>query len=73
MPQAAVSAAIGANDDPPRLGRMKMLDALTGSVATLAVSTIYCIWRAYTTAQVHKEQTLRQRVTYMLWTMAEQC
>src|SRR5204862_6873627 len=34
--QAAVSAAIGANDEPPRFGRMKMLDASSGSFATLA-------------------------------------
>jgi hypothetical protein len=49
------------------------MQPFSSSVATLAVSTIYCIWRAYTTAQGRKEQTLRERVTYMLWSMAEQC
>ena len=39
-----------------------------GSVATLAVATIYCLWRF---DYFRRARTLRERVAYMLWVMAE--
>jgi hypothetical protein len=41
-------------------------------LCTLAVVGIYCIWRVYVQAQVRRQRTLRERVTYMLWVMANQ-
>jgi hypothetical protein len=37
---------------------------------TLAVAIIYCIWRRIYDAQLQRERTLRERVSYMLWIMA---
>jgi hypothetical protein len=42
------------------------------SVQTLAVATIYCIWRAYREASERRQTDLRDRVTYMLWVMANE-
>jgi hypothetical protein len=38
----------------------------------LAISTVYCIWLAYRRAQLRRERVLRDRVTFMLWAMANQ-
>ena len=46
------------------------MQMLSGSVAALAVSAIYCIWRTYFQVQLRRQQTLRQRVAYMLWIVA---
>lgn len=46
------------------------MHVLTHSVGTLAVATIYCIWRMYAETRVHYEHILRERVTYMLWVAA---
>jgi hypothetical protein len=43
------------------------------SVAALAVASIFYVWRAYHDQHCRQEQTLRQRVTYMLWVMANRC
>ncbi len=45
---------------------------LTGSIAALAVASIYYVWKSYFQLQFRREQTLRERVTYMLWVMADQ-
>jgi hypothetical protein len=37
------------------------------SCATLAVSAIYCIWKVY-----FRQRVIRDRVTYMLWVIANQ-
>jgi hypothetical protein len=42
------------------------------SLATLMVASIYYVWRAYNEFQQRRTQTLRQRVSYMLWVMADQ-
>jgi hypothetical protein len=42
------------------------------SVATVAVSMIYCLWDAYRRVSLQPPQQLRQRVAYMLWVMAGQ-
>jgi hypothetical protein len=38
----------------------------------LAISTIYCIWLAYRRARLRRERVLRDRVTFMLWTVGNQ-
>jgi hypothetical protein len=48
------------------------MQPLFNSFTALAVSVIYLAWRAYAQAQMQRVQTLRERVTYMLWTMANQ-
>jgi hypothetical protein len=40
------------------------------SYPTLAVSAIYCIWHAYLRFRTMQERTLRERVAFMLWVMA---
>jgi hypothetical protein len=42
------------------------------SCLTLAVSAIYCIWKAYFGAQQKLQQIIRERVTYMLWVIANE-
>lgn len=48
---------------------------LCSSIGTAAVATIYVIYGAYRDVihqQLRRERTLRERVTYMLWMMAQQ-
>jgi hypothetical protein len=40
------------------------------SVAALAVAQIFYLWRSYRDMVRQKQRLLRERVTYMLWTMA---
>jgi len=40
------------------------------NVAALAVASIFYTWRAYRLAQLHRHRTLRERVAFMLWVMA---
>jgi hypothetical protein len=42
------------------------------SVPTLAVSAIYCIWKAYFRAQQRLQRIIRERVAYMLWVSTSQ-
>ena len=42
------------------------------TVPTLAISMIYCIWRAYTRDQDRKRSRLCERVALMLWVAAAQ-
>jgi hypothetical protein len=42
------------------------------SCPTLAVAAIYCIWKPYFRAQQKLQQIIRERVTYMLWVIANQ-
>ena len=48
------------------------MNPLVPSMATLAVSTIYCLWQAYCQVQVRRQRQLRERVAYMLWVAANQ-
>jgi hypothetical protein len=48
------------------------MPALYGSVATLAVASIYYVWKVYVQVQGQRDQVLRERVAYMLWVMANQ-
>ncbi|MCS6852112.1 MAG: hypothetical protein NZ700_13200 [Gemmataceae bacterium] len=46
---------------------------LAQAMPTLAVAVIYCIWhRASVYLRARRERVLRERVTYMLWVMANQ-
>jgi hypothetical protein len=45
---------------------------MAGSVAALAVASIYYVWKAYFQFQLLRERTLRDRVAYMLWVVATQ-
>jgi len=44
------------------------MQALPGCIAAMAVAAIYYGWRAW---WLQRMRTLRQRVTYMLWVMAQ--
>jgi hypothetical protein len=46
------------------------MQPLVGSVPTLALSVIYCLYHAYYRARLRREGALRERVAYMLWVMA---
>ena len=48
------------------------MQMLCGSVAALAVASIYYVWRAYFQAQLQQQRELARRLAYMLWVMAEQ-
>ena len=48
------------------------MQVLSGSVAALAVATIYYVWRAYFHVQVRQRRLLHQRITYLLWILANQ-
>jgi len=45
---------------------------LVGSIATLAVSIIFYTWQLYSQIRVQKQRTLRERVAFMLWVMANE-
>ena len=40
-------------------------------VATLAVATVYYIWRGYAHALLRRQRMLRERVAFLLWVMAD--
>jgi hypothetical protein len=46
------------------------MNPFVASVATLAVSTIFCVWRAYHDGEQRRQRQLRERVAYMLWMAA---
>jgi hypothetical protein len=43
------------------------------STAALAVSAIFCLYQHYRQAVTRRRRTLRERVTYLLWTAANRC
>ena len=45
---------------------------LLAAVPTLAVSVIFCLYNTARQARLRQVRRLCQRVSYMLWTMAEQ-
>jgi len=45
---------------------------ISGPIAALAVASIFYTWRAYLQDRVKHAHTLRERVAYMLWVMANQ-
>jgi hypothetical protein len=42
------------------------------NIAALSVACIFYVWRAHASKLACRERTLRERVTYMLWVMANQ-
>ena len=48
------------------------MQPLYSAFTALAVTSIYVVWQRYTEAQVRRERTIQERVTYMLWVMASQ-
>jgi len=42
------------------------------ALPTLAVAAVYCFWNVYLCLHKQRERRLRERVTYMLWEMANQ-
>jgi hypothetical protein len=46
------------------------MNILLCSLATLAVAGLYYGWRGYDGALRQRQRTLRERVAYMLWVMA---
>jgi hypothetical protein len=48
------------------------MQLIIATFPTLAVATIYCIWRRVYDAQLRRERTLRERVAQMLWVMAHE-
>jgi hypothetical protein len=46
------------------------MQPMYGTVAALAVVAIYYIWRTYLRVMLSRERTLRQRVAFMLWVVA---
>jgi hypothetical protein len=46
------------------------MNALVCTIPTLAISSIYCIWHAHLLRQRRRERILCDRVTYMLWVLA---
>jgi hypothetical protein len=49
------------------------MGAVIPSLSAVAVSAIFCLWRAYARREnLHRRELLRERVTYMLWVIAHQ-
>jgi hypothetical protein len=46
------------------------MQLIIATAPTFGVAIIYCFWRRMYAAQLLREQTLRERVSYMLWVMA---
>jgi hypothetical protein len=46
------------------------MNPLVTSMATLAISTIFCLWNAYRQVEQRRHRQLRERVAYMLWLAA---
>jgi hypothetical protein len=42
------------------------------NVASFAVVFLYLFWKNYRQAIVRRQRAVRERVAYMLWTMAQQ-
>jgi hypothetical protein len=51
---------------------MGPLQPIVTALPTLAVATVYCFWNVYYAVQKKRERRLRERVTFMLWEMANQ-
>ena len=49
---------------------MTQLQPILTALPTLAVATVYCFWRLYEIAHEDRRKRLRDRVTWMLWVMA---
>jgi len=41
------------------------------NLAALSVACLFYAWRGHVTERARRERTLRERVTYLLWVMAQ--
>lgn len=58
-------------DHPVQEKREKaMPPTVVCGVAALAVATLFYGWRSYHERLIHKQRTLRERIAYMLWVVA---
>jgi hypothetical protein len=48
------------------------MQAFSGSIAALAVTAIYYVWRSYHLGQARQRRNVHERVAYMLWIVAGQ-
>jgi len=48
------------------------MQPLLCNVATLAVVTLYYVYKSHLVLRLRKQRQLRARVAYMLWAMAQQ-
>lgn len=46
------------------------MPSIVCNLSALAVASLFYCWRAYHTDQLRRGRTLRQRVAYMLWVVA---
>ena len=46
------------------------MEPFVTALPTLAVATIFCLYDIARRTQAQRQQTLRERVTWMLWTLA---
>jgi ABC-type thiamin/hydroxymethylpyrimidine transport system permease subunit len=46
------------------------MNVVVYSVTALSVAVLFYGWRAYQDTMKHRNKQLRERVTYMLWVMA---
>jgi hypothetical protein len=46
------------------------MQTIVCSLAVLAIANIYYWYRSYLQTQEKRERTLRERVTYLLWVLA---
>ena len=51
---------------------MMPFQPLLTAMPTLAVAAMYCFWTFYLTYQKQRERRLRERVAFMLWTLANE-
>ena len=51
---------------------MSALQPIATALPTLAVAAVYCFWNVYLSLHKQRNRRLRERVTYMLWEMANQ-
>ena len=45
---------------------------LVTAMPTLAVAAVYCCWTLYLAVLKQRDRRLRERVAFMLWTMANE-
>jgi hypothetical protein len=49
-----------------------MFEMLTCNVAILAIAALYYTWKDRMSQYARRQRTLRDRVSYLLWTAAQQ-
>ena len=54
------------------LYRLILMHMLVTNMTALAVGTLYYLWRAHHQEQVRRRRILRERVAFLLWTVAGQ-